>query len=177
MKASLFVASLFVSLSLIFGWISAPQNNKRVVSEPAQKTQTKTPEKTPEKIIAKPQSIPKKDPKDIVVVDSQAQKNNIISEKKADPVEDTPTQQVFEKTDQGTRKGGKGDGSRFNLYVGNSKYFHGYKYVGNSYYKSMIYHLPTCKDADKIKKENMVRLESKEEAKKKGFRPCLHCKP
>jgi hypothetical protein len=172
-KATLFVALTFVSLSLFFGWVSAPQENKIVVSVP--KHQIETPAKTPEKIIAKPQLTQKKEPKEIPVVDTQAQKNNKISEKKADPVEDTPTPQVIEKNSSETREGGDGNADNFSLHAGNSKYFKNYKFVGNS--SSMIYHLTTCKDADKIKKENMVKLESKEDAKKKGYRACLHCHP
>ncbi len=43
--------------------------------------------------------------------------------------------------------------------------------------KSHIYHLPTCKWAQKISKENLITFASKEEAAAKGYRPCKVCKP
>lgn len=43
--------------------------------------------------------------------------------------------------------------------------------------KSRIYHLPTCKWAQKISKDNLITFSSKEEAATKGYRPCKVCKP
>ena len=177
MKAAIFIASVFVSISLVFGWLSPPQDNKKIIPEQKQHAQTEIPVKAVEKPVPKPQQAPKIVQKEIPVVDTQTQKNNVVPEKKVDSPKNSSTPEVAEKSISVTRKGGKGDASKFFLYVGNSKYFQNFKYVGNSSKKSMIYHLPTCKDADKIKKVNMVKLASKEEAEKKGFRPCLHCKP
>ncbi|HEX6639652.1 MAG TPA: Ada metal-binding domain-containing protein, partial [Thermoanaerobaculia bacterium] len=36
---------------------------------------------------------------------------------------------------------------------------------------------PTCRDAKRIREENRVPFRGAEQAKEKGFRPCLHCQP
>ena len=48
-------------------------------------------------------------------------------------------------------------------------------YYGSS--KSNIYHLPSCKWAQKITSEHLIIFKSKEEAASKGYRPCKVCKP
>lgn len=40
---------------------------------------------------------------------------------------------------------------------------------------STKFHLPTCKYASKIKKENLICFSSEEEAKQKGFQPAKCC--
>jgi len=49
------------------------------------------------------------------------------------------------------------------------------KYVGSI--KSDKYHLPTCKYAEVILKENQIWFDSKAEAVSEGFKPCGVCKP
>jgi len=39
------------------------------------------------------------------------------------------------------------------------------------------YHRPSCKWAKRIKPENLIRFESAEAARKKGYKPCKVCKP
>jgi len=43
--------------------------------------------------------------------------------------------------------------------------------------KSNIYHYPTCKWAQKIRPENLIRFGSPEQAKTAGYRPCMVCRP
>ncbi len=52
--------------------------------------------------------------------------------------------------------------------------------VAESFYgslKSDVYHKQSCSYVKKITKEHMVTFESKEDAQKKGYRPCKVCKP
>jgi micrococcal nuclease len=42
---------------------------------------------------------------------------------------------------------------------------------------STKYHETSCKLAQKIKQENMVKFESPEDAIKAGYEPCKKCKP
>ena len=51
----------------------------------------------------------------------------------------------------------------------------GAEYWGSK--QSNKYHLPTCKWAQKIKRENLVVFHSPEEAEKAGYRPCRVCRP
>ena len=39
------------------------------------------------------------------------------------------------------------------------------------------YHYPTCKAAQKIKPQNLIKFNSPEDAKKAGYLPCKICKP
>jgi len=48
-------------------------------------------------------------------------------------------------------------------------------YVGSL--KSDKYHLPSCRWAKEISKENQIWFDTKEEAKKAGYKPCGVCKP
>lgn len=49
------------------------------------------------------------------------------------------------------------------------------RYVGSS--TTHIYCFPTCRYARRIKDENRVSLHDEEDAARKGFRPCLACRP
>ncbi len=49
------------------------------------------------------------------------------------------------------------------------------QYLGSL--KGKKYHLPTCKWAKKIKKENQIWFSSKKEAEKARYQPCGYCKP
>lgn len=51
----------------------------------------------------------------------------------------------------------------------------GVRYIGSRTTK--IYCFPTCRDARRIREENRVPFHGADEAKKKGFRPCLRCRP
>ena len=42
---------------------------------------------------------------------------------------------------------------------------------------STKYHVPSCKLAQKIKPDNMVKFESPEDALKAGYEPCKKCEP
>jgi methylphosphotriester-DNA--protein-cysteine methyltransferase len=48
-------------------------------------------------------------------------------------------------------------------------------YVGSK--NSNVYHLPSCRYVTKITKEHLITFETKDEAQKKGYRPCKVCKP
>jgi hypothetical protein len=49
-------------------------------------------------------------------------------------------------------------------------------YILNTH--TMKYHLPTCKDVPKIKKENYAKsTDSKKELESKGYAGCKHCNP
>jgi methylphosphotriester-DNA--protein-cysteine methyltransferase len=43
--------------------------------------------------------------------------------------------------------------------------------------KSKVFHLPSCAHAKKIVAANLIIVPSKEDAAKKGYRPCATCKP
>ncbi len=62
-------------------------------------------------------------------------------------------------------------------YTGSNKIFKNYKYVGNS--QSKVYHVTngSCPVADKINPKNIVKLGSKEQARKLGYERCEICKP
>lgn len=49
------------------------------------------------------------------------------------------------------------------------------RYVGSA--TTHIYCFPTCRHAKRIREENRVPLHDEEEAARKGFRPCLACRP
>jgi len=51
----------------------------------------------------------------------------------------------------------------------------GYKYIASK--NSNIFHKPDCRWANRIKPENLVGYNSKEEVMKAGKRPCKMCKP
>lgn len=51
----------------------------------------------------------------------------------------------------------------------------GVRYLGSRTTKIVC--LPTCRDAKRIREENQVPFRGADQAKEKGFRPCLHCKP
>jgi O-6-methylguanine DNA methyltransferase len=51
----------------------------------------------------------------------------------------------------------------------------GVRYIGSRTTK--IYCFPTCRDARRIREENRVPFHGAGEAEKKGFRPCLRCRP
>jgi methylphosphotriester-DNA--protein-cysteine methyltransferase len=51
----------------------------------------------------------------------------------------------------------------------------GADYVGSK--NATTYHNPTCRIAKKISAENLVKFNSPEEAKAKGYGPCKICKP
>jgi O-6-methylguanine DNA methyltransferase len=51
----------------------------------------------------------------------------------------------------------------------------GVRYLGSRTTKIVCF--PTCRDAKRIREENRVPFRGAEQAKEKGFRPCLHCKP
>ncbi len=48
-------------------------------------------------------------------------------------------------------------------------------YCGSS--KSNVYHYPTCSAAKRIAASNRITFATKEEAAKRGYRPCKICKP
>lgn len=49
------------------------------------------------------------------------------------------------------------------------------RYVGSRTTKIVCF--PTCRDAKRIREENRVPFRGADQAKEKGFRPCLHCQP
>jgi O-6-methylguanine DNA methyltransferase len=51
----------------------------------------------------------------------------------------------------------------------------GVRYIGSRTTKIVCF--PTCRDARRIREENRVPFRAAQQAKEKGFRPCLHCKP
>jgi len=51
----------------------------------------------------------------------------------------------------------------------------GVRYVGSRTTKIVCF--PTCRDARRIREENRVPFRGAQQAKEKGFRPCLHCQP
>jgi phage FluMu protein Com len=46
-----------------------------------------------------------------------------------------------------------------------------------AYYASDKFHFPDCRWAWKIKKENRINFENREQALKAGYKPCRVCKP
>ncbi len=48
------------------------------------------------------------------------------------------------------------------------------KYLGSQ--RGSVYHLPWCSGAQRIKEENKIWFQSKEEAERKGYRPATNCK-
>ncbi len=51
----------------------------------------------------------------------------------------------------------------------------GIRYIGSRTTKIVCF--PTCRDAKRIREENRVPFRGAEQAREKGFRPCLHCQP
>jgi O-6-methylguanine DNA methyltransferase len=51
----------------------------------------------------------------------------------------------------------------------------GIRYVGSRTTKIVCF--PTCRDAKRIREENRVPFRAADQAREKGFRPCLHCQP
>jgi O-6-methylguanine DNA methyltransferase len=51
----------------------------------------------------------------------------------------------------------------------------GVRYIGSRTTKIVCF--PTCRDAKRIREENRVPFRGAEQAREKGFRPCLHCQP
>jgi methylated-DNA-[protein]-cysteine S-methyltransferase len=51
----------------------------------------------------------------------------------------------------------------------------GIRYIGSRTTKIVCF--PTCRDAKRIREENRVSFRGADQAKEKGFRPCLHCQP
>jgi O-6-methylguanine DNA methyltransferase len=51
----------------------------------------------------------------------------------------------------------------------------GVRFVGSK--TTGIYCFPTCRDARRIRDENRVLLRDERDAREKGFRPCMHCRP
>jgi methylphosphotriester-DNA--protein-cysteine methyltransferase len=49
------------------------------------------------------------------------------------------------------------------------------KFVGSS--KSNVYHLLSCRSAQRINSDNLLTFDSREDAVKAGYRACLVCKP
>jgi methylated-DNA-[protein]-cysteine S-methyltransferase len=49
------------------------------------------------------------------------------------------------------------------------------RYIGSRTTKIVCF--PTCRDAKRIREENRVPFRGADQAKEKGFRPCLHCQP
>jgi O-6-methylguanine DNA methyltransferase len=49
------------------------------------------------------------------------------------------------------------------------------RYIGSR--TTGIYCYPTCRDARRISWENQVNLHDEQDARQRGFRPCLHCRP
>ncbi len=64
-----------------------------------------------------------------------------------------------------------------NSFDNTSRLFKKFKYVGNS--NSKIFHVTdgSCPTADKMNPKNMVKLSSKEQARKEGYEPCEVCNP
>jgi methylphosphotriester-DNA--protein-cysteine methyltransferase len=50
-----------------------------------------------------------------------------------------------------------------------------YKYVGST--KSVQYHFPNCKWAQKINRADLVKFKSAKEAQEAGYVPCKICRP
>lgn len=48
-------------------------------------------------------------------------------------------------------------------------------YIGNAYRK--VFHYRDCPSVDQMNPENQVPLQSVDEARRNGFRPCKNCKP
>lgn len=74
-------------------------------------------------------------------------------------------------------KPNKNNDNTFDDHTGSSKLFKNYKFVGNS--DTMVYHVTdgSCPAADKMNPDNIVKLNSKEDARKKGYSRCDICKP
>jgi methylated-DNA-[protein]-cysteine S-methyltransferase len=51
----------------------------------------------------------------------------------------------------------------------------GVRYIGSRTTKIVCF--PTCRDAKRIREENRVPFRGADQAREKGFRPCLHCQP
>lgn len=49
------------------------------------------------------------------------------------------------------------------------------QFVGSR--NSSVYHRPSCSSARRIKRENVVRFDSREAAARAGYRACKRCKP
>ena len=48
-------------------------------------------------------------------------------------------------------------------------------YIGNS--NSKIFHYSSCSSVNKMKSENKISFNSRDEAIQKGYRPCKKCSP
>jgi methylated-DNA-[protein]-cysteine S-methyltransferase len=51
----------------------------------------------------------------------------------------------------------------------------GVRFIGSRTTKIVCF--PTCRDAKRIREENRVPFRGADQAREKGFRPCLHCQP
>jgi len=50
-------------------------------------------------------------------------------------------------------------------------------YVATRHSQRFVFHRPDCDSAQKIKAENLIRFETREEALDRGYSPCRACKP
>ena len=50
-------------------------------------------------------------------------------------------------------------------------------YVATKHSQRFVFHRPECEWAKKIKRENLIRFETREEALDSGYSPCRACKP
>lgn len=93
---------------------------------------------------------------------SQNNSKSVVSQAEKKPLETKPN---------------KNNDNTFDDHAGSSKLFKNYKFVGNS--DTMVYHVTdgSCPAADKMNPDNIVKLNSKEDARKKGYHSCDICKP
>jgi len=50
-------------------------------------------------------------------------------------------------------------------------------YVASRRSQRFVFHRPDCRSAKRIKRENLMRFESRDEALDSGYSPCRNCKP
>jgi len=50
-------------------------------------------------------------------------------------------------------------------------------YVASGASQRFVFHRPECKSAKRIRTENLIRFETREEALDSGYSPCRNCKP
>jgi hypothetical protein len=93
------------------------------------------------------------------------------------PVEKQPVEKKPVEKKQLEPRSNKTNDNTFDDYAGTSKLFKSYKFVGNS--DTLVYHVTdgSCPAADKMNPDNIVKLNSKDDARKKGYNRCDICNP
>ena len=142
---------------------NAPVQSNTSVSEPAQMKELSMNDSDAEISISASEDIVEPSPEDISR-DTQIETvpNDLPAKLDNDITPDTPSAASPEYG--------------FNMYDNPEQHDTTAQYVLNTY--SMIFHIPECRDVEKIKSDNYQESnDSKESLMEQGFKPCGHCNP